>query len=381
MNRQTILKVAVALLAGWAAPDVLAADTCKLNPGSANVLGDLAVARSKDCFGGSADTHPLAVKIVSIQKCDVTKREDLLKLRRQLSDASREIEAASNTLATRAPPEWAAVVTPLGLELQKSTNELQDIEGISAAEYWDWNDHEALQQANGQFLVAYGPILEAKCPAGGGSDCANALAVAVEVNRFVNLSKRLHQCAGHDRLTRVRKRLAELDADWDKYFFGTRSQYIWELGINSARFKGRDDVFAEPPSDQLIVAHPGITFEYVGGGAQNDEAYDAILMAELLGYNRFKWPDRKDGKPSRLPALGLSIVGTYSPDNDGEHVGYGVMLHVNNIYSFGVARRDTGAGDETVYLLSADLMKIVLKPSEFSMEKFRGAGAPTQGEK
>ena len=377
MIARTLLQAALLLLAWAAAPAAFAADQCDVSATSANVLGDLAVARAKDCFGGTADRNPLAVKIVAIQKCDAESRPDLLKLRQQLADASRAVEAASQVLASTAPPEWAPVTTPLGTELQKSTSELQDIEAISAASYWDWDDHEALQQANGEFLVSYGALVDAKCPAGGARpDCARALATAIDVNRLVNLTHRLHQCAAEPHLTGIRKRLAQLDADWDAYFFNTRSQYLWELAINSWRFKARDDVFAEPPGDQVIVAHPGITYEYVGGGARNDKSYEAILMADLVGYNRFRWRAHGDGTPSRLPPLGVSLVGTYSPDNDGEHLGFGVMFHVNNVYSLGVARRDTGAGKETVYLLSADLMRFLLKPSEASQTNFRGAGAP-----
>jgi hypothetical protein len=357
----------------------LAADICKVDPNDPNVLGRIVTVRGLDCFGGGADKDPLAVRIaaIPIEQCDTTKStdEDRLKFRLRLVKASQEVEAAATSLASRVTPDWAATADLLALEIRKSTNELRDVETLSATTRWEWRDHRTLPQANNVYLLNYEPIVAAQCPAGGLQECAKALAIAIEVNRLVNLTHHLHHCAGQDRLVRVRKRLAELDAAWDNYFFNTRSQYIWELGINSARFKGKDDEFAEPPVDQLIVAHPGISFEYVGGGAQNDEAYEAILMAELVGYNRFAWPERKDGKPSRLPPLGISLVGTYSPDNDGEHYGYGVMIHVKNVYSFGVARRDTGAGDETVYLLSADLMKLILKPSAMSMDTFRGTGA------
>ena len=194
------------------------------------------------------------------------------------------------------------------------------------------------------------------------------------MSRLVDLSHYLHQCAGNPRLNAIRKRLSQLDAEWNSYFFKTRSQYVWELALNSARFKAKDDVFAEPPPDQIILAHPGVAFEYVGNGARHDKSYEPIVMAEVLGYNRFRWPKRSDGLPSALPPLGASIVATYSPDNVGKHVGFGVMMHLYNTYSFGVTRRDTGAGMDTTYLLSADLMRLFLSPSGYWMKAFRPQG-------
>jgi hypothetical protein len=264
----------------------------------------------------------------------------------------------------------------LTAELARAQAAFESTDGIAATEYWAWGtNHNFLQQPDGSFAIDYEAALRDSCQASA-AECSAAIATAIRVTRLVGLSRHLHACAGTDRLRSSLKTLDALDAAWNHYFFKTRSQYIWELALNSSRFNARDDVFAAPPSDQIILAHPGVAFEYVGGGAHNDKAYEALVFAELVGYNRFRWSPGADGRASQLPPLGASIVATYSPDNDGNHVGYGVMVHAYNTLSLGVTRRDTGAGDETTWLLSLDLMRLVLNPTPEKMAEFRGKGAP-----
>lgn len=374
------MRLRILLLGLVFAQPVWGAVDCTVRADAPNVLGRIGVARADQCFGGDNDSNPLAVRVLKIksEQCKASTREELTELRTQLAGLSSEVEVEGTSLATNAAPEWSALTSNLNGELHKSTLELQDVEAISNASYWAWSDnHQSLQQPDGSFLVQLAPLIENSCVAGGPMDtCAAAIATAVRVIRVINLSHYLHQCAGNPRLEGVRKKLKALDAEWNDYFFKTRSQYIWELLLNSKRFKGRDDVFAEPPRDQVILAHPGVAYEYVGGGTQNETSYEAIVIGEIIGYNRFG-SGQQDGRLfSGRPALGASIVATYSPDNTGDHLGYGVLFHVWNAYSLGVTRRDTGAGKETTYLLSADFMRIVLKPSEFLMKEFRGAGSP-----
>jgi len=376
MNTRTVFRFSAAILLLCVSGHAAAQDICAVPPNAKNVPGQLAKVRARDCFGGSEDSASLTRKIIAtLSSCDAKTAAEQAALRKKLGTDSRLVEGASAALSSGATVDWKPILGALQGELTKSSAQLDDVHATPAPENWKWDDHATLQQTDGTFAVSYLDLLESKCDGSGSDGCAKALATAEEVNRFVNLSRALHQCAAHEHIAAIEKRLNELNARWDDYFFNTRSQYIWELLINSWRYKGSDAEFGEPPGDQLIVAHPGVTLEYVGGGAQNDKAYAPILMAEIIGYNRFKWPDRTDSSgdklPSRLPPLGISLVGTYSPDNDGKHVGYGVMFHVNNVYLFGVGRRDTGAGDETVYLLSVDLMKRLLKPSENTMKEFR----------
>jgi hypothetical protein len=379
MNVRFFVATIFVSIAWWFGAACFAAE-CPLPPATAtNVMGQLGLARA--CIGDVEDAHPLSVKVLTVtENCNPPTRDSLLELRRQLAAISRELEVEGNSLSLAASADWAALTANLRQELQNSSSELQEIAHPSDRSFWEWNDGRTLQR-NDSFLVDYTPIIQGSCGQAQGRDqaaCAAVIATAARVIRVVNLTATLHQCAAQPRLQLVRKRLEELDAQWNSYFFKTRSQYIWELVWNERRFKARDDVFAEPPKDQIIIAHPSVAYEYVGGGARNERAYDAIVYAELLGYNRFGDSLKGGSFMSGRPALGGSIVATYTPDNTGDRVGYGIMLHAFNTFSLGATRRDTGAGKETTYLLSADFMRIVLKPSEALMKHFRGAGAPTK---
>jgi hypothetical protein len=365
-----------AFAALWIAQPLLAADTCAAPPDSPNVLGQIELARAAGCYGDDKDTNPLTARVLKIANEESCKRPSKT-LRSDLADASRAVEDEGASLAVDSTSDWEGLTGALRRELNRSTGELRDLEAIANPSYWEWSENDAtLQQGQGNlFLISYAPIVQKHC-APDRQGCAAAIATAVRVNRVVNLTHRLHQCAASERVTGVHKRLTELDAEWDAYFFKTRSQYVWELAVNSARFTGKDNVFAEPPKDQVILVHPGVAYEYVGGGVRHDKSYELTVIAEVLGYNRFGWSNAGDGSRSKWPALGASIVATYSPDNMGQHVGYGLMLHAYNAYSLGVTRRDTGAGKDTTYLLSVDLMRFLLSPSAAAMQAFRGAGTP-----
>ncbi|HEY4212856.1 MAG TPA: hypothetical protein VGM84_15345 [Steroidobacteraceae bacterium] len=374
-RRFLICVIVCAVAARWSAQSVHAAEAANactaVSPTAANVMGQIQVNRAADCYGGDKDTSALAARVLKVaapQMC----RQPSSTFRRDLTGAAQSLETQAEVLAGRATPEWNVLIAALRRELNRSTLELQDVATTASASDWSWNGADTLQRGT-IYLISYGPVLQRLCP---GEGCAAAITTAEDVNRLVNLTAILNQCASAKRVAGTQKGLTELDAEWNSYFFKTRSQYVWELALNSARFTGKDNVFAEPPNDQIMLFHPGVAYEYVGGGAGHDKSYEPIVMADLIGYNRFGWSNA-NGTTSIGTALGASIVATYSPDNQGSHVGYGLMVHAYNTYSFGVTRRDTGAGKkDTTYLVSVDLMKFLLNPSAQAMQAFRGAGAP-----
>jgi hypothetical protein len=351
--------------------------TCSVeSTNSKTVLNGLEARRLDGCFGGKADVSPVSKRVLAITACTPATRGELDKLREQLVGATREINDDLLSSLGTAAPDWAEAIHVLRSELTASQVALAETDGIAETTLWEWgpSGHQLFQEADGAWALDYVPVVEARCAVGSDA-CAFAATTAASLNRSVNLTRYVLRCAGQARLEGTRTKLAELDADWDHYFFETRSQFIWELAINSARFNADNDKFAGPPDDQIILLHPGIAVEYVGGGEQNESAYDFVIMTELIGYNRIRWPNRRHVSPSRLPALGAAVVATYTPDNTGDRVGYGLMVHINHKYSVGATRRDTGAGEETTWLLSVDLMRLLLKPSYEDIKNFRGAGA------
>lgn len=375
MSKSVIL--APVLVAMLFSPLAYAQD-CQVPATSADAaLPRILVTRALGCMGGDKDKDPLSVRVTKAVKAaqcvPPAGAAQVETLRRTLAALADDIKTDLRSRSTTAPAPWAEPLAVVSSELEAAETSLADTSGIAAPVHWQWaqTGHRTFQQTDGSLLLDYEPVVRASCAIGAG-ECASSVAAAINVNRAVELSRLVNQCATQGRLEGSRQALTQLDADWNHYFFETRSQFIWELAVNSWRFKDKQDQFARPPKDQIILAHPGVAFEYVGGGAQNEQAYEATVMAELVGYNRFTWDPRSDGTSSKLPPLGVSLVATYTPDNTGEHTGYGVMFHIYNSLSVGVTRRDTGAGDETTYLLSMDLMRLLLNPSPEAIAEFRG---------
>ena len=387
MNTRTFLKIVVtAVLLYGSAP--LLAQNCAIKDDEPNVLGRLNTQVAAGCFPDDTDKTPLVARVRTFQGpvCLPDTRSDLVSLRERLAATSRDIAADATALAATAPNDWADLIDVLGQQLRQSTQELETLDGVSARSYWAWTGSQGLQAAGGQFLLDYGPIINQRCPQGSSKltpDCVAAIAVATRIIRLVNQTSSLHACVGAKHLESARKQLAMLDSEWDDYFFKTHSQYIWELFLNERRYRGGrgpnpgNDLFARPPRDQIIFLHPNAAYEYVGGGARNDKSYRPIVFAEVIGYSRFGWDeDIKKGTATFRPGFGASLVATYTPEKTGSHLGYGFIVHAYNKYSLGVTRRDTGAGKDTTVLLSVDLMRFLLKPSDTLMKDFRGPGAP-----
>jgi hypothetical protein len=392
MNMKMLLKIVVAAILFWGSTPLSAQD-CAIPDKEPNVLGRIERLKSQACFPEDADKTPLvaSVRAFKDQVCLPETRSDLVSLRERLAVTSRDIEADASALTITAPDDWADQTRMLGQQLRQSTQQLATLDALSELSYWQWEGSRTLQpKGSNEFLLDYGPIISQRCPPTIGQppkeltpDCIKAIAVATHIIRLVNLTASLHACVGTERLKSARKQLALLDTEWDDYFFRTHSQYIWELFLNERRHRGErasdrgNDLFARPPRDQIILLHPNAAYEYVGGGTRNDKSYRPIVFVEVLGYSRFGWDeDMKNGTATFRPGFGASLVATYTPDNTGSHLGYGFIVHAYNKYSLGVTRRDTGAGKDTSVLLSVDLMRFLLKPSDALMKSFRGAGAP-----
>ena len=144
---------------------------------------------------------------------------------------------------------------------------------------------------------------------------------------------------------------------WRNYLFGARSQFFWELKINSAlydRHRDKTEAFPTPPNHQWIVFHPELALEYVDDADRGSRFEPAIVM-EWLGYNRLQW----SGSDMRRP-LGLSLVSTYSDRAGSKTVGYGLQLHYDHHYSLGITTRD---GDLGIFM-SVDLGKYLINRKE-----------------
>lgn len=162
--------------------------------------------------------------------------------------------------------------------------------------------------------------------------------------------------------TRVR------DAKWTRYFDEARLQFPWELWVNGLRYgrvNRKAGGFAEPPRDQIILAHPGVGMEYVRG-AESGSRLEPALLIELIGYNRWRWT--QDGTMEN--AWGASLVQTYSDRAGLSSARPGIMVHWQNKYSVAFTRNNGSTG----ILLSVDLAKAVARVEKDARERFRLSG-------
>ncbi len=351
-----------------AGPAVRAAD-CQLGDPSDNPFGAQILAlRASGCFSTARDESPLAkgVKelIARADSAEGPERSDAL------IEALLKLGAKVDSERASAEEPWPAnyqlVADRLAVEVMNIP------QPGSGQTYWEPEGHRFFQIADGDWLLDYGPILDGACADPSAPRCRAAADEALELNRLAGLIHEVLAAEAQSRNRPFAAAVGNLKKQWDYYFDEARSQYWWELAINSSRYSARDTELAMPPPDQLIVLHPMVALEYVGGGAENETSYDTVALAEIIGYNRLRW-HAADKEMAKTP-IGLSLVATYTPDNTGDHVGWGLLLHFKNTWTVGATRRDTGAGDDTTWIVSADLLKGVLKKTNEARGWFRCRG-------
>lgn len=160
-------------------------------------------------------------------------------------------------------------------------------------------------------------------------------------------------------------RAATRDARWRSYFADARSQYPWELYVNSLVYESRvrsNLGISGPPNWQWIVLHPDAGMQYVRSAAAGDRFKPALVL-ELLGYNRWSWGG--DHKPHN--AWGASLVRTYADTVSVPSGAWGVAVHYNNKYTLTLSRHDGKTG----ILLSADLLGALTSISQAWVDRFR----------
>jgi hypothetical protein len=185
------------------------------------------------------------------------------------------------------------------------------------------------------------------------------------VVRAARLAERAFAADQADAIQAADARAAMRDARWRSYFADARSQYPWELYLNSKRYeatvRGRSGV-SGPPDWQWIVLHPDVGMQYVRSAAAGDRFKPALVL-ELVGYNRWSWG--ADHRPEN--AWGASLVRSYADTASVPSGAWGIAVHRNNKYSLTFSRIDGRLG----LLFSIDLAGKVTEASEEWKERLR----------
>jgi len=224
-------------------------------------------------------------------------------------------------------------------------------EGVESAtqrlSYWTWDGTQASLGATGIDVTA--------------ADRASAEGLL----RGARLAERAFTPGQAQAIQAAAARAATRDARWRSYFADARSQYPWELFINSRVYasgpRGERGV-GGPPESQLIVLHPDIAMQYVRSADSGDRFKPALLL-EVVGYNRWSWGS--DNRPRN--AWGASVVRTYADTSSVKSSGWGLAIHRNSKYTLTIA----SLGGKAAVLFSIDLAGAVTGTSEAWRDEFR----------
>ena len=190
-------------------------------------------------------------------------------------------------------------------------------------------------------------------------------AIAEALARATHLAERASAPDQAAAIDAARQRAVARDARWRSYFADARSQYPWELFINSWRYEETvraKEGISGPPAWQWIVLHPDVGLQYVSSAAAGDRFKPALVL-ELIGYNRWTWGG--DNRPYN--AGGASLVRTYADTASVPSGGWGIAIHRNSKYTLTVNRLEGKTG----VLFSIDLVGAVTRPSEAWSDRFR----------
>ena len=280
------------------------------------------------CLGGERDEHPAAQRVqrlFSMTKDTTLSAEERSALRRAV------LRVVDEYLATLNVPEAAAMRAELEREHEMS--------------YWSWDST---------------PIdVDAVLARPGGRAAAEGLA------RATHLAERAYAPDQAAAIDAARSRAVARDARWRSYFADARSQYPWELFVNSWRYeetvRNREGI-SGPPAWQWIVLHPDVGLQYVDSAAAGDRFKPALVL-ELIGYNRWTWGG--DNRPRN--AWGASLVRTYADTASVPSGGWGIAIHRHSKYTLTLNRLEGKTG----VLFSIDLVGAVTRPSEEWSDRFR----------
>lgn len=371
------------------------ADVCEF---SAEAAAKFWLPVTAGCFGGEEDDAAVTKKLrESIDGLDkLSTDQELVRVGGGILD---DINTALLVAKDRSWVEMKPFYDQLVAEVRAAARRLRD-HGEKNAEMWEF---ESGSKSFPGLHIDPGSAYSGACPSTEErvaveppvhcEDAYDSLGGLVRYARLTQATLRRLVVRGEDFVAEL-ERAAVVDRKWDAYFEQGRSQYIWELGLNSWRFKrklkaqcgkayekeakpGEDEQefcerytaarLPEPPATQWILFHPNAAVEIADDGRGDATSFGAVAVVELVGYNRLEW---RDDSVVSWP-LGVSIIATISPESRGQTLGWGGMIHINNTYSIGFARRDLGSGAETTWLVSVDLSELFLETQQKARRTFR----------
>jgi hypothetical protein len=129
-----------------------------------------------------------------------------------------------------------------------------------------------------------------------GVACTTAFETVREVLRIARLTR---LALVRSETPDMRALLAEnlrREQSWEDYFERARSQYFWELALNSLLMKetrpllpsGQRGGFRAVPTSQVLFLHPYVALEYASSEAEGNRL-NPLLILDVVGYNKWSW--------------------------------------------------------------------------------------------
>ena len=376
-----------------AAPRVLYAGVCDFD--YLKAYPTFGAANLNRCFGGDNDSSEISKQL--LKDIDALDKYDT---DAALSEAAAKlintIESALLAEQANAPDNMKQLFHKMRQRIAAAAADLRT-RNERKAEYWRLDQDEYSFPELG---IELDPMFSEACPVSSKDARSKTMDQCKSVYQAARGLVRYSNLTGATVLAVVKKtailpeqeKVAALDKQWEE----GRSQYIWELALNSYLFdrqigKQCEKDYANsaisgeskadyckryqasrlppPPKGQWILLHPNAAVEFADNGKTGGNEFNAVAVVDLIGYNRLDWGNNVLSNW----ALGASLIATISPESAGDTFGWGGMIHLNNKYSFGVARRDLGNGTETTWLFSVDLGRLILnEKSKDTTNAFRG---------
>jgi hypothetical protein len=192
--------------------------------------------------------------------------------------------------------------------------------------------------------------------------CTTAFDTTKEVLRVARLTRLALLRSETPLLRGILAENLKREKSWNDYFDRARSQYIWELGLNSWRLGDtREEIvpgvrggFRQVPTSQIMFLHPTVAMEYANAEAEGNK-FNGTVLVDLIGYNRWSWkPDGSMGF-----AIGGSLIFAASDHAVTDDFALGFTVHVNHQWSVGLIF----GGDDPTIVVSGDVAQLWTKVS------------------
>lgn len=225
----------------------------------------------------------------------------------------------------------------------------------------EWRPMGLMLFAGSNDEVKLDSLLDSRCQ-GAGPDCdqaaTNAAALvtaAVQIRGILDVPwTNARRAALYD--------LASIDRRWTSYLSGARAVYPWEMALNGwltgRRYHRRG--FIGPPVGQVLFLHPDAGFQHE---RQGSDRLENTLVLEGLGYYAWRW---KAGD-EMSPAFGASYALAWDGDTEAP-LSQGVLVHLPQNWSVGVAWKRFRGRTEVRYLMTGDVGKLFTRRSELARQ-------------